>query len=138
MKKLPISIIALLILVCLSCKKYEEGPIISLRSKIKRVANEWKIVKVTVDGQDLTSTFKSIYYVFKKDGTMSLNVSIPPNLTTIEGKWSFANKKEQIQFFYDDTPEDLHSMDILMLTENEMKWAVTGTNQKNLLTLCTR
>lgn len=47
----------LLILVFISpaffsgCKKYEEGPFISFRSKKERIANTWKMDKVIIDDQ---------------------------------------------------------------------------------------
>ncbi len=53
-----------------SCKKYEEGPFISLRSKINRIEGKWKFQKF-IDHeyhQDLTSDFKDGLVNFKKNG----------------------------------------------------------------------
>ena len=66
-------IYALLILVGLqlaSCGKYEEGPGFSLRSKTGRLAGEWTIEKMTVDGEDFTA-FVAAFITnteFTKDG----------------------------------------------------------------------
>jgi hypothetical protein len=45
-------ILATILLV--ACKKYEEGPTLSLRSKTARVAGNWTLESYTVDGQDQT------------------------------------------------------------------------------------
>lgn len=47
--------IALLGSVSLYSCKYDEGPGISLRAKRDRVANEWKVVKMTYGGVDVTN-----------------------------------------------------------------------------------
>lgn len=50
-----ISALALASSVAFIACKYEEGPRISLRSKRDRVANEWRIDNLVVDGVDKTS-----------------------------------------------------------------------------------
>ena len=57
MKK-GIKILASLILVIsilTDCKKYDEGPLISLRTKKARLAGDWKIEKILYDGGDSTA-----------------------------------------------------------------------------------
>lgn len=51
-----IAAIALAGTMALSACKYEHGPGISLRSKRDRVANEWLIDNLTIDGTDVTSS----------------------------------------------------------------------------------
>jgi hypothetical protein len=43
--------------VMTSCSKYEEGPSLSLRSKKARLAGEWSVSNVTLNGTDVTSLF---------------------------------------------------------------------------------
>ena len=78
-----------------SCKKYEEGPALSLRSKTARVANTWKVVSYTINGVDNTSFLTSINYTetYDKDGNYSYNSSAGTGL----GKWEFQSDKEQIK-----------------------------------------
>lgn len=79
----------------IGCKKYEEGPILSLRSKTARVANTWKVESFTMNGSDFTSTFTSINYTetYDKDGNYSYNSSAGSG----SGKWVFESDKEQIK-----------------------------------------
>ena len=77
------------------CKKYEEGPALSLRSKTARVANTWKVESFTINGVDNTSSLTSINYTetFDKDGNYSYNSSAG----TGSGKWEFQSDNEQIK-----------------------------------------
>lgn len=79
----------------MGCKKYPEGPALSLRSKTARVANTWKIESYTINGVDNTSALKNINYTetYDKDGNYSYNSS----LGTGSGKWEFQSGKEQIK-----------------------------------------
>jgi uncharacterized lipoprotein YehR (DUF1307 family) len=102
MRKLFSLTIALgLIFAISSCKKYDEGPGFSLRSKAERVANTWKFDKVTeADGDDVTSSYTGWTMVLDKDGGMTMNyvfLSIP---YSDEGTWAFASDNEEIHLTY--------------------------------------
>jgi len=56
-----------------SCKKYPEGPTISLRTRKERVANTWKVDNYKVYGTDLTSLFADYTETYTKDGNYSYN-----------------------------------------------------------------
>lgn len=103
--------LAVLILVlCLSvvfegCKKYPEGPAISLRSKKERVANTWKLDAIISGGVDSTALFNQFYKDYTlsltKNGsyTISYYVAIPNfgNVSNTEsGKWAFTSNKEEL------------------------------------------
>jgi len=77
------------------CKKYGEGPSLSLRSKTARVANTWKVDSYTINGTDKTSALTGINYTetYDKDGNFSYNSSAG----TGSGKWEFQSDKEQIK-----------------------------------------
>ena len=38
-----------------TCKKYPEGPLISLRTKVQRLTGTWKVEKYLIDGADSTA-----------------------------------------------------------------------------------
>ncbi len=80
-----------------SCKKYPEGPGLSLRSKAARIANKWKIEKIIVNGTDVTSqnsTFIANYTeTYTKDGVYSYTLSSLSG----EGKWEFNDDKTIIK-----------------------------------------
>jgi len=42
----------------IGCKKYEEGPAMSLRSKKGRVANKWKVDAYLKNGTDMISDYR--------------------------------------------------------------------------------
>jgi hypothetical protein len=70
MKKIIYALSILTGLQFASCGKYEEGPAFSLRTKTARLAGEWTIEKLTVDGEDLTA-FAAAFITnteFTKDG----------------------------------------------------------------------
>jgi hypothetical protein len=75
-----------------SCKKYEDGPLISLRTKKARVVGDWKISKATTDGIDVTSAWSGVYLYFKKDDSYN----VEDNGVTDNGKWKFDGKKENL------------------------------------------
>jgi hypothetical protein len=103
--------LALLILVLCAgilfdgCKKYPEGPAISLRSKKERVANTWKPDAIISDGTDSTIFFTQYYKDYTlsliKNGsyTISYYVAVPNfgNVSNTEsGKWAFTSNKEDL------------------------------------------
>lgn len=77
-----------------SCKKYDEGPMISLRSKSARIVNAWVIDKVMTSGVDVSSQFSDDFvFTLNKDNTYS----ILSNGNSEDGTWDFTDKKEGIQ-----------------------------------------
>ena len=96
MKSKTIIASALLFLgVLAGCKKYEEGPALSLRSKNARVANTWKVESYTINASDYTSELTSINYTetYDKDG----NYSYSSTFDTGSGKWEFQSDKMEIK-----------------------------------------
>jgi hypothetical protein len=86
------------LLASAGCKKYEEGPWLSLRSKKSRVVGVWKFKEVIADGQDITNKIQLDNIGFE-NGSGCYYVSV--NKTTYEeftlfGKWSFANNKNDL------------------------------------------
>lgn len=65
---MPFAIFALVVTFALSgCKKYEEGPTVSFRTKRDRITNLWKFENVTYDGQDVTNQFNRANYIITFD-----------------------------------------------------------------------
>lgn len=92
------NIFPILLLVVASfaaCKKYEEGPAISFRSKTARVANTWKVESYTINGTDYTSTLANLNYMetYDKDG----NYSYTSSAGSGSGRWEFQSNEEQIK-----------------------------------------
>jgi len=88
----------LLLAFCFTdCKKYPEGPWISLRSKEKRLLGNWKVQKYLIDGVDSTSTkFPNLsssvcVYSFAHYGQY-----VDDGCYSTGGKWGWGNKKESL------------------------------------------
>lgn len=91
-------IIPILLLIGASlagCKKYEEGPSLSLRSRTARVANTWKVESYTINGTDNTSLLVNINYLetYDKDG----NYSYSSSAGTGTGRWEFQSDDMEIK-----------------------------------------
>ncbi len=104
MKNHILIILTLIILIPFSaCKKYEEGPHISLRSKKERLIGYWGIKTYLINNIDSTQLFK------EKLGNFSISTSQEGayaviyntfcsggGLINLGGKWDFTNKKEEL------------------------------------------
>jgi len=99
MKKAPIYLVLFLIIFS-SCKKYNEGPAISLRSKEKRLCQEWEMEKIELNGiTDTDDEFSYYYWDIHKDGTINIRVRFvdEPGEETMEFEWEWINDKKGIK-----------------------------------------
>ena len=107
MKILPVVLLSFVfIAITNGCKKYEEGPVISLRSKEARLVNSWKFDEIVFEGEtNLTkSSLVTQAYVnvveFKKDNTFMFKLN---ETVLAEGNWSFNKHKTAIELSYTST-----------------------------------
>ena len=135
MRAAAILIIVLFAFLPTSCKKYQDGPYISLRSKEGRLINTWNCVAVktftsegfTQVGDDRTNRVLEL----KEDGVFNLYFlrlgTIDFVLDSISGDWFLGQNKEALDFdcsfrFTEDSPYDsLFYLDINMLKANRLK-----------------
>lgn len=75
-----------------ACKKYENGPRLSLHTKKARIVNVWKYDHVTANGTDVTASYVNRSVEFKKDDNYILTDGLYANA----GTWQFASDKEDI------------------------------------------
>lgn len=106
----------------LACRKYDEGPAFSLRSKKQRLANVWKIETYLVNGEDKTSTIDSMYltFEFRKDGAYQELMSHSHMYYIDTGRWKFIEDKEAIEIY---RTNDTITWQITRLEEKEL-WAI--------------
>lgn len=114
-----------------ACKKYAEGPMLSLRSKTERVANNWKIGQALDNGSDVTSDYNKFELDLGKGGHAKLSAEYTffGNKITYstEGTWVFVSNKEKISFdFENDDADGVYR--ILRLKEKEMWLKEDGGN----------
>lgn len=105
MKNLKLTLIAALVIstiVVPACRKGENDPSISLRTRKARVAGEWKVTSGT--GYDSNSSFtydgstyiengntstRTIEYIFEKDGAFLITDIENGKIEKTEGVWNF-------------------------------------------------
>lgn len=109
-----------------ACQKYEEGPIVSFRSKFDRVVNTWKAKNVFRGDVDVTAWYADWQLDLMEDGRLVLtDRDVLDSLVTQEGFWDLANDNDDLQFLYTDPPvsNDRSTVEILKLMEEELWYA---------------
>jgi hypothetical protein len=137
MKKTAIYLV-LTLLVLTGCKKYEEGPAISLRSKEARLCREWKVEKLQLNGSEVAETEDWGIIEFIKGGDVKVTINDQEfGEIVYEAQWRFANDKEFLEVseydYHDKTPNknipaylknifesEWTSYEILRLTSSEL------------------
>lgn len=90
--------VSVLMPVLEGCKKYEEGPMISFKSKTKRLAQVWTISDRMVDGaSELDSYHSSLTVEFTADGFYQEKSG---STIEFEGQWIFNDSKKKIGIKY--------------------------------------
>ena len=114
-----------------SCRKYDDGPSFSLRSKVSRVTNNWNADIVARNNIDETEFYDTYNMVFDdkedSDGRMGLTWTIKRRDmadSVITARWELASVNEQIKLTMTDFPTvgetALLYIDILRLEEDAM------------------
>ena len=105
-KLLLLSALALL-LIGTGCKKYEDGPMISFRSKKERVVNNWKVITYKFNGQVEGLDGEEIWFDFNEDNTGKLTDKVPDEYGDVDVyedtfKWRFNGDKTKLILTYND------------------------------------
>ncbi|RMG71346.1 MAG: hypothetical protein D6722_06970 [Bacteroidetes bacterium] len=96
---LPILLLSLSLTAC----KYEDGPLISLSSPAKRVANVWEVDRATnADGDDVSDDFDTWEFTFEEDGTAEVTFDILSFPTTLTGDWNLLDSDQNLQLLTSD------------------------------------
>lgn len=77
------------------CKKYEDGPYISFKSKMKRLEGEWRLVYL--NGDDVFSIPPKLYFKFEEDGTFTRTEVDEIGTVSFKGTWVWESHKEIIE-----------------------------------------
>lgn len=131
-----LTILLLLLVLSVSCGKYEEGPGLSLRTKQNRLKGEWKLNNLYISNGIVPShpesysiiTFK---IVDNKNNAENVKTVIDEtydkpteSFSKRNGKWSFIEGKASLELnYYDSTGtflKDLEIWKIVRLTNKEL------------------
>lgn len=89
------------------CKKYEEGPALSFRSKEARLANNWDVKVALEDGVDKTYWFRNWTIDITEDGRFATtDLDDRDSTVSASGFWWLTNEKEDLLLVYNDPPVD--------------------------------
>jgi hypothetical protein len=126
--------------VMTSCSKYEEGPSLSLRSKKARLAGEWSVSNVTLNGTDVTSLFlpsgTTYSMTIEKDGTWTSSYASSGFSSTEAGTWEFVDSKENLKIVTTGSSDtDGDTSTIVMLKNKELKLKDVSGSDVTIMTL---
>jgi hypothetical protein len=117
-----------------SCKKYEDGPAISLKTKKMRLCRKWSLTETSLDGNTLrfSDYMYTDEYEYKTNGKYIITGEDARKAkpSYLEGTWSFSDKKENLVLsIYTNSPETLS---ILRLTSKDL-WLYKETSLGRLI-----
>lgn len=122
-----------------SCKKYEDGPSFTLKSKKSRLVREWEVVKIYDNsGEQIFPYIDSDYeidieYEFEKDGDFDQSISYSYEgysySYTYKGEWEFSSDKEELEIELSGSTED---WEIKRLTKDELWFEDEAGNEWEL------
>lgn len=119
----------------LSCKKYEDGPMLSLRSKKERISNVWIIESATRNGVDTTNDYKDYILTLTKSGGATLQLKVDFFGTDVflqtDGTWSLEELNNNLRLDFDNNDFDRYYK-ITKLKEQEMGLREIGYNNDEL------
>jgi hypothetical protein len=119
-----------------SCRKYEEGPNVSFRTKKARITNNWKYESAQVDGVEvsLDPYYAKQKHYFYRDGKYIQTIIDPVTLEArnLQGNWVLYYNDRKIAITVKIPPANLDSTtnyNILKLFEKQM-WLRTTDNAR--------
>jgi hypothetical protein len=118
---LPIILLFTAIGSITSCKKGEDDPAVSLRSRKARFANEWTLVKYEKNGVQESMDDILLVYDAEKDGALKETAQGAIFGTTVQtirnGKWEFVDDKEDVRI---TSESDVDTYEIQRLANKEL------------------
>ncbi len=119
-------VIFIISLAVTSCRKYEDGPNISFRTKKARVTNNWKVESVLLNGNDVSSDplwTKQKHYLYR-DGKYIITIINPVSLEArnLQGNWKLYDEDRKIEMTtknYAGNIDSTNYYDILKLRNDE-------------------
>ena len=151
MKNLKIALLMLVAVVFImpSCKKGENDPFLSLKSRKGRICGEWTLKEGTLTstngGQTATMTFngttctytqsgqsQTVAYIEKitieKDGTFEYVITEGTDITTYKGGWYFGRKNKELEIKNKETLCLAYNSAVEVSNGTTSTYSYTGTS----------
>lgn len=125
MVKRLIFFLAPLLMFCASCKKYAEGPTISLLPRTERVEGKWVIETADLNGTDSTSVYQKYIWEFTRAGSVILQID---TLKTL-GIWTLATSDKDLVIELDNGNRQTYEIREL---RHKKIWLRNKKNELNL------
>lgn len=106
------------------CKKYDDGPAFSLRTKKSRLVGEWDVVQV--GSQVFPQNGYSLEMEFEKDGDFKFTYTDGSYSYSYAGDWEFSSDKEELDLILNGSVE---TFEIKRLTNKEV-WLENSSNEE--------
>lgn len=111
-----------------SCKKYEEGPKISFRSKKARLSGEWTLEQALHNTTDVTASTAAavganFVWEIEKDGTYKMSGNFAET-----GTWKLGEDKDDVTFTSSVSGSTADTYRILKLENKELWMKQTQSN----------
>lgn len=125
MKNLKIYFVATLIavfsLTFSSCKKGEDDPVVSLKTRKDRFTNTWVLTKYEKNGVNQDISGSTYTYDVFNNGTLTQTIEGSvfgfPTRSVKNGNWEFVNDEEDVKITIDDSPT---TYNVQRLASNEL------------------
>jgi hypothetical protein len=105
------------------CKKYEDGPLFSLRPREERIANTWRVESAMNGGNDVTGSFDQYELQMLRDHSAMLAALYQLGDLSFEfqtnGTWALVNHDDDLQLDFENNAAD-ETYEILRLKEKEL------------------
>jgi len=126
-RKILLIVITLLIAFA-GCKKYPDGPTISLTPKKWRLDGTWKIEQVLVNGQDVTTSYTSLFpnYTMELNSNNSYTKSYGGSSADV-GTWAWNDSKKYL-LMTPNSSSTATNFEILKLKHNALWLSETDGN----------
>jgi hypothetical protein len=135
MKRTALLTILVLSLVLGSCKKYEDGPLISLTSAQNRIVNTWVIEFAQRDGVDITTEYEDYVLALEMNQEAILQMTVEvldsPELIETTGFWAFEDQRKNLRLDFELDDFDRYYR-ILRLKQEELWLREIGFNGDEL------
>jgi hypothetical protein len=124
-KNIPVKATAVLAVAAIcnltSCKKYDEGPAFSLRTKKMRLTGEWELDKL-VSSNGTVSSDINVEFEFEKDGDFTMIIQYSyygygSYTYSYKGDWEWEDSKEKIEI---QIGNSITEYEIIRLTNKEL------------------
>lgn len=134
-KFLSVSLL-LVVFVMGSCSKYEEGPLLSLRTKKARLAGVWKVEKtISNDGEtNYPSSDDNGTIEYTKDNVVKTTFEFFGLEVVISGEWEFIKDKEWLRTSIEINGEqEVEESKIIKLKNDELWVEDVNGNQTHFV-----